>query len=154
MFNFRPPSDVPGFRVEVPDDPPGFRVGNNGESQRATPAQFRQPFVDLFPLEPPQFPAQPVPSGPGLTPDWHKGVNPLGLPPGILKNPGLPPSLIDLLQLEPPQIPRPVPVWPKVNPLAPPPGALERERPNDPLPRYPIPPLPQWPPNWPLPTNG
>ena len=88
MFNFRPPSDVPGFRVEVPDDPPGFRVGNDGESQGPTPARFRQPFVDLFQLEPPQFPPQPVPSGPGPAPDWHKGVNPLGLPPGILKTPG------------------------------------------------------------------
>jgi hypothetical protein len=56
MFNFRPPTGVPGIRVEVPDDPPGFRVGNDGESQRATPAQFRQPFVDLFQSEPPQFP--------------------------------------------------------------------------------------------------
>ncbi len=34
MFNFRPDTDLPGFRVNFPEDQPGFRIEKDGSVRR------------------------------------------------------------------------------------------------------------------------
>jgi hypothetical protein len=41
MFNFRPDTDVPGFRVGMPDDEPGFNIAPDG-SPRQVPSGMPQ----------------------------------------------------------------------------------------------------------------
>jgi hypothetical protein len=43
MFNLRPKTGLPGFRVGQPEDQPGFAIDENGEGRSALPIGFNVP---------------------------------------------------------------------------------------------------------------
>ena len=100
MFNFRPPTRVPGFRVGVEEEDPGFSVDPDGSVRPALPGVSDAPADNYFPYgdatlasvdprgmgtSPPDFlQSRPWPARPRLEtvprPDPGSGVAPSPLP--------------------------------------------------------------------------
>jgi hypothetical protein len=97
MFNFRPPTGVPGFRVGLEEEVPGFNIGPDG-SVRSTgspdaPPYGYYPYGDVTPTsvdprsagtDPPDFlQSQPWPARPRLETAPRPNLGPGLAPPPI-----------------------------------------------------------------------